>query len=269
MFGIALEDLLGFNSVKLRVCGTGHRRIVVFPGMEGSGESCLQVIAKTLSLNQLWQETQLVVVDYSGEGHSSLESLVETIITLLAQAFGNTGLIFWGQSFGNILGILAADSERLKVEHFLMVSAFDSLPALKITFEVLTGRFVPDSVYRATIKPIGRYIFGPCGDQRDHPFFDALERAPGSVFGRRTSWLAHRSFAEYYSRARYHARVWLGSRDRLVDLNRQKSLFMGLARGGRFTFEMIPGSGHVVLPLECISWISNQLAESLPAILSG
>lgn len=236
------------GGVTLRATGEGES-VFVFPGMEGSGESCLHLAAPVLEeASARGMPHRLVLVDYGGEAHDSLEDLFATMADLVAAAAGGEPCTFWAQSFGNILAARVSRDPRLQVRRFVLVSPFTRLSPVRAHLGALAMGATPGFAYRATIKPIGRLLFGPPGDRPEHPFFDALQAAPGPVFGNRTGWLRSRDFASDFEAITAPAKVWLGERDRLVELERQKEFFAGLARTRpNYHFETLSGPGHVVL----------------------
>jgi hypothetical protein len=84
--------------------------VVFFPGMEGSGESCMHLVVPTLErLAARGAGHRLVLVDYADEQHTSFDALSDTIAALLAEtptAWADT--TFWGQSFGNLMAVSVA-----------------------------------------------------------------------------------------------------------------------------------------------------------------
>jgi uncharacterized protein (AIM24 family) len=57
--------------------------------------------------------------------------------------------------------------------------------------------------------------------------------------------------------------VWLGERDRLVDLPRQLAFFGALTRGPGSQLQVIGGSGHVVLPPVSVRYARETIADWL------
>ena len=247
------------NGVTLRTAGQGTPVFVV-PGMEGTGESCFHLAHPVLRDLDTYQ---FVLVDYGAEVHDSFDALVDTLITLIGGAAGDH-CVFWGQSFGNLLAAAVAEGSNLPVEQLLLVSPFTRLPNWKVALGVTVLSLTPPPLYRATARLGGRYLFGPAGDQPDHPFFDSLRRSPPRDVARRTNWLRKRSFASVFSGLSAPTRVWLGAEDRLVDLDAQKAYFSGLAgRRDHVELTMIPESGHVVLPSTAVASTREQLRSAL------
>lgn len=245
------------QGVTLRVRGEG-RPVFIFPGMEGSGESCLHLALPVLDAQP---DLQAVLVDYGAEEHETFEDLVETLHTLVGEEAGKGPSLFWAQSFGNLLAAAIAARGDLDIERFTMVSPFMELPPWKVHAGVLSLAVTPGFLYRATVRPMSRYLFGPAGDQSDHLFFDALHGAPVSNVLRRTRWLRGRRFPHLYEKVNAPARVWLGMRDRLVNLSSQQAFFAELTDGkSNYSMRMVPGSGHVVLPTEAVEMARRDLS---------
>ena len=67
------------NGVTLRECGKG-KAVFVFPGMEGSGESCLHLAEPVINQARAGGTPyRLVLVDYAREEHDTLSDLIGTI----------------------------------------------------------------------------------------------------------------------------------------------------------------------------------------------
>lgn len=242
-------ELRSRNGVTLRQQGKGTP-VFVFPGMEGSGESCLHLVVPVVSGHN---EYSIVLVDYSQEQHHTFEALIETIHGLISEMAGNGSCLFWAQSFGNLLATSVAAKGGISVERFILVSPFTELPPWKIMMGVLPLYITPNVIYQATIKPLGQYVFGPAGDQADHIFFDALKRSTVPTVRRRTNWLSGRNFQDTFTAISVPAHVCLGERDRLVNLPEQRAFFEHLeVRNPLFKVTIIPGSGHVVLPSKVV-----------------
>ncbi len=248
------------NGVTLRECGEGEA-VFVFPGMEGSGESCLHLAEPVINQARLVGTShRLMLVDYAREEHATLGDLIETINQLIQSETNDESCVFWAQSFGNLLATGVANLGKTNVRKFLFVSPFTKLPVLKTYLGSLGMHVTPTYVHRATIEPIGRYIFGPTGDQKHHPFFSALRRSTPAVVGRRTGWLRSRQFSAFYESISAPAKVWLGKRDRLVDLAEQRSFFTTLLQDKEnYRLSMIEGSGHVVLPSPSVQRLRQDL----------
>jgi fermentation-respiration switch protein FrsA (DUF1100 family) len=58
-------------------------------------------------------------------------------------------------------------------------------------------------------------------------------------------------------------KVWLGQRDRLVDLRAQTRFFGALTQRTGNALSMVPGSGHVMLPRAAVASIQDGLTAWL------
>jgi pimeloyl-ACP methyl ester carboxylesterase len=251
------------GGVVLRVNGEGDPLFVI-PGMEGGGESCMQlvhvVVNKAQALNHGYR---VVLVDYSAEMCPSLEALVDQIYALLTQE-GIHNCQIWAQSFGNLLAVRLAAHSDLNIDRFLLVSAFTSLPKPSACIGAALTAVSPRVLYKACIGPIARYVFDPVGDQVGHPFFGAMQQADPRVIARRTRWLCNRDFFEEFASNYTPTKVFLGTKDRLLNLRQQTGIFADLARTREnYHFSLIEGSGHVTLPTPVVFEASQQFLEWL------
>lgn len=252
----SLQPIASRNGVTLRTRGEG-KPVFVIPGMEGSGESCLHLAVPVLDAAP---DHRLVLVDYGNEKHPTLEALAETVSALVAEVAGAAPCRVWAQSFGNLLAVALAG--QVAVERWAFVSPFTELPAWKAHGGTLSLAVTPSFLYRATIRPMGKYLFGPPGDADDHPFFDALYRAPVPTVRRRTSWLRGRDAQAAFEAVPGEVHVWLGALDRLVDLDDQRRRFAALAASRpHWHLSMIEGSGHVVLPTSAVETARREVAS--------
>lgn len=262
---ITWQTLANRRGVTLRVNGEGPP-LLVFPGMEGSGESCLHLAAPvTEEAAARGKPHRLILVDYAAEKHATLADLCHTITEAVEESVGGEAVI-WGQSFGNLLAATVAQEARLQVNKLVLVSPFTGLPPLRTRLGVLVLQFTPTLLYRQTTKPAGRFLFGPAGDQPNHPFFDALQRGRPQVIARRTNWLQGHTFEDRFRNLRAPARVWLGAEDRLVDLDNQKDFFSGLTQDRtNYHLSVIEGAGHVVLDTDTTRQVRRKLLDWLLA----
>jgi pimeloyl-ACP methyl ester carboxylesterase len=260
----ALETIYDRDGILLQTWGHGTN-LVVFPGLEGSGESCLHLVLPVLSQAlDRGQPFRLLLVNYAHEKHQTLEAMVHSINRGLAQVLGNDSCIFWAQSFGNLLATGSALTGSVHVSKFLMVSPFTRLPSLLARLSLASLYVTPTFLYRATIKPMGRYVFGPVGENGNHPFFDSLTRATTPNARRQTRWLVGSDFSNNFESIRVPAKVWLGEKDRLVNIRQQIRFFKDLAaRKPNYHLSLIPTSGHVVLPHQTVEQAREELLEWL------
>lgn len=239
----------GGSGITLRVLGEGMP-VFVFPGMEGSGESCLHVVLPVLEqARRAGRNFQLLLVDYAAEQHPTLDELIGQIHEVVARAAAGRPCVFWAQSFGNLLATGVRAQGGINAERFLLVSAFTELPQPLARFTAAAMRVTPTFIYRMTIEPLGRLVFGPVGEESQHPFFASLKRADSPTVQRRTNWLCGHNFSRWFSDLTAPTKIWLGMDDRLVAIDKQRAFFERLAQTrDNFEFSMIPGSGHVILP---------------------
>jgi pimeloyl-ACP methyl ester carboxylesterase len=239
--------------------------LLVIPGMEGSGESCIEVVMGVLSA--LGTPYRLVLVDYSQERCGSFEELSEIIHSLAHKLVctERAHVRVWAQSFGNLLALSMLDRGDITVESIVLVSPFTALPIWKVTPAVLTMKITPTSIYRLSIGPIGRLVFGPVGDRPNHSFFEAMRRSDAPTMARRMGWLQKRSFFSLFEGNRWPSQVYLGLADRLIALQQQHSYFLELAvTKGNYSVTGIPGSGHVIIPTNVVHDAVQNIASNWP-----
>jgi pimeloyl-ACP methyl ester carboxylesterase len=256
-------DLARRRGVRLRARGAGPP-VVVFPGLEGSGESCLHLVLPVAAPGGGAPHGRVILVDYAAERHRVLGELVSTVSELLGEVL-STGqaVTIWGQSFGNLLGALVAQRGGLPVRRSVLVSPFTGLPQARVAAgrAALTLAWRP--LYRATTPAVGRCVFGPAPRGTGGPFFRAIAAAAPGDMGRRAGWLADADFASAFLTLPGRLGVWLGERDRLVDLPRQLAFFGALTRGPGSQLQVIGGSGHVVLPPVSVRYARETIADWL------
>ncbi len=258
------ETGLSRNGCVLREHGDGAN-LFLFDGMQGSGEASMELIVPIAErLKAAGRPHRIILFDYSAEQHATLDELVETARQLVQERSAGQPCIFWAQSFGTLIATAPKLAQSVDVRRFVLVSGFTMLSQLKTALSTLLLRFTPTWLYRLTIGPLGRFLFGPPGDQPHHPFFAALARGTSSTARRRTSWLRRRNFAEQFAGTPAPSKVWLGERDRLIRLPAERAFFESLAgRRPDFRLEMMPGCGHLVLPSQCFPPVWQQIAEWL------
>lgn len=257
---VSWNTLYNEDGILLQSSGEGTN-LVVFPGLEGSGESCLHLLLpvqeRALAENAPFR---LILVNYAHEHHVSLHDLIVSVNKGLKKHFDQDPCIFFAQSFGNLLATGVLELNQINVKKLLMVSPFTSLPSLLTGISVAAMYVTPTFLYRATIKPMGRYVFGPVGANGNHPFFGSLAKATSSQVKRQTQWLLNAHFDDQYTSINIPVKTWLGEKDRLVDLQSQLFFFKNLAsRKTGFTLALVPDCGHVVLPDEAASFMKEDL----------
>ena len=115
-------------------------------------------------------------------------------------------------------------------------------------------------------EPWDDYALIDCGDGRKYERFGPIRTVrpePQAMWAPASKdWDAQAEFEAVTG----PARVWLGARDRLVDLDDQRRLFAALAHARPdWTLTMMPESGHVVLPAPAVEAARDQLTTWLAA----
>lgn len=250
--------------VRLRCTGAGAP-VVVLPGLEGSGESCLHLVLPVVLPEGRSPRGQLWLVDYGQERAPSLGRLVEAVRSLLTAALGNRGPVrLWTQSFGGPLLARVLEEPPVEVMRTVLVSPFTRLAPGRVRLARASVAASPAPLLCALTKPTARLVFGPVGDAANAPFFAALAAASRRDLRRRLSFLHEADFTVPFTRLPGPVRVWLGAQDRLVDLSREMAFFQALARGSGGV-RVLAGSGHVVLPTPAVAQARAEMAQWLDA----
>lgn len=251
------DEAAAADGVRLRTAGSG-RPLIVVPGMEGDGTSCMQTVLPVWRALQDNRPTQLILVDYSAERHASLSGLEATMVALLRGVVREPAAV-WGQSFGCLPA--AAIAAQINAPFLVLVSPFCSLPVSR-TFAAGLLKWTPRAVYRPTAKPVGQWVFGPLGRQRHHAFFRTLQDADPRDVARRTGWLRGQDFRSRFEQGPASVGTWFGIRDRLVDLRGQLEVFSLLNQADGFP-RFIPGGGHILFPEVSIAFAQKQILSWL------
>jgi pimeloyl-ACP methyl ester carboxylesterase len=255
-------ELSRLGGVRLLATGEGPP-VVVLSGLEGSGESCLHLVLPVVVPAGASPRGRVILVDYAAEQHRLLAELVDTIGKLLSRTLPGETVTLWGQSFGNLLAALIAQNGSVSVQRSVLVSPFTALPQARVAVARVALAVAWRPIYRVTARPVSKFVFGPAPGHFGDSFFRAISREAPSDVRRRVGWLARTDFASAFLALPAPAGVWLGERDRLIDLSRQLAFFarLTLAPGSRLT--VIPGSGHVVLPPDAVSYTRATVADWL------
>jgi len=257
-----------YGDSKLGNTGT----IFLVPGMEGSGESCVHLVEQVLlHAVEAGLAYHLDLIDYSAERCGQFDelaravnALMRTQLALRASTVKVNSAILWAQSFGNLLALAAASLGDLQFSNAVLVSPFTNLPPWTLVPAVAATTITPTPLYRATIGPIARYLFGPAGDQPEHAFFAAMKRADAPTVHRRIAWLKGADFSSLFVRNKLETTVFLGTQDRLIDLQKQRNFFSELPYiCGSYRFAEIAGSGHVVLPSNVVARAAKDIYLNL------
>jgi pimeloyl-ACP methyl ester carboxylesterase len=249
------EDMAEAQGVRLRSSGTG-RPLIILPGMEGDGTSCLHVVTPVVQRLRKNKPIRMILVDYSAEKHRTLSDLDRTVVDLLRVVVDEPAYV-WGQSFGCLLAAVAA--HNLPTQQVILVSPFTRLPRSR---EVVTRliRWTPRFLYRVTSKPLCRWVFGPVGSASNHPFFAALQNADPRDVARRSAWLRGEDHADRFTVIASLTSAWFGARDRLINLPQQMEIFGGMPLGKRIP-RTVAGAGHVILPTESVDILVNEISS--------
>lgn len=252
------ETLAEVDGVVLRASGQGEP-LLVLPGMEGDGTSCLQLVGEVQRALADRRALRVVLVDYAAEQQRSLEELESVVVRLVGTA-GLQPAVVWGQSFGCLLAASVARTTR--PSRLVLVSPFTDLPASRDVAARLLA-FVPRPLYRATSTPVCRWVFGPAHGQEGAAFLASLREGDPVDVSRRASWLRDRDRRDHFEGLLdERAAVWFGTRDRLVDLRGQLEVFAEL--GGEACRPcLVPRCGHVVLPATAVAFLTERLTAWL------
>ncbi|MCH8330263.1 MAG: hypothetical protein IH946_02610 [Bacteroidetes bacterium] len=264
-FNIPFIDANEENGVVIQTWGEGVP-LVVIPGLEGSGESCLHFIVPAVEeLLEQGVSFQLCLVNYSSEMCKTVDDLSETIERLLQKTYQEKELLVFSQSFGNLLTAKIGSRARLPIKGIFMISPFMKVPYLLIRLAYLSMFMTPTWLYRATIKPLGRYVFGPTGKAgRFHPFFEALTRATSRHVRRQTGWLVPLNYETVYPELEVPVTIVLGRLDRLVNIEKEIANFESLcSKRNDWKLLINDNNGHVIFIQNEVDWAKNDLVKFL------
>lgn len=255
-----LRELGRSDGVRLLAAGSGPT-VVVFPGMEGSGESCLRLAAEVVLTGP--GEGRLVVVDYAGERHRFLGALIDTIAGLLERHLDRSPLTWWGQSFGNLLLAGVQPLTAAAVRGTVLVSPFTGLPTGRVRAARALLAVTPQALYSATSPTVSRAVFGPAPRGTGDEFFSVLGRMRVADLRRRAGWLLNGDLAGYFLSLSGPLGVWFGEEDRLLDLPRQLAFFTALTKGVGGRVNLLDGCGHVLLPAPAVALAAQGIGDWL------
>jgi len=256
---IGWEELGRAGGVVLRSAGSGSP-VVLLPGLEGSGESCLHLAGPVVLGPDAPAQARLLLVDYAGERHRFLGELVDTIAGLLRAHLPEEPVTWWGQSFGNLLLALVQPQVARPVRTRVLVSPFTGLPPLLLHATRAALSVTPRALYAATTPTVARWIFGPMPTGTGDDFVAAVAGADPADVVRRTGWLARGDCAGAFLSADAPCGIWFGADDRLVDLPRQLAFFSALTSGGRGRTSVLPGCGHVTFPPAAVAQLREEIS---------
>jgi hypothetical protein len=256
------------NGVELHESGAGGATVVFVPGMTGGGQAtlelCVRVVEKAAAAGQ---PHRVLLVDYTREQHPTFEALRDTIEALVRPALGNQHCVLWSES----LGCLAAPPPRFdaafNVRKRVMISAFGGIPAGPLRLGLIGMTISPAPLFRWVMGPMGRWAFGPPGDRPHHQFFESVADTPPQVARRRSAWIkGGRRFDDWFEATPIPTKVWLGTRDHLIDFDRERALFTRIAAArADFHLSIVEGGGHVVTDTKLLD---QMFAEVYPWFVS-
>ena len=246
-FNLPWQDFPFAQGVRLRVCGEG-KKVILIPGMEGSGESCADLAEWLVSESRKnGNPVQIVLVDYRSEREETLEHLTHAIAAAIeSRAVGRA--ILWSQSFGNVIATKLLATGRIQVSKHLMFSPFASLPRWKQKSGEWILRWSPRVLYRWLSPLVSRLLFGPIPSP--HPFLEVLANEDPVHYAKRVGWLRDPSLKRLFSDISCSKAIWIGDRDRLIEPARQIQFYENLKRSGSVQLEVkvLPGIGHMLFP---------------------
>ena len=244
-FGNYWNVIASEDGVALRICGEG-RPLVLIPGMEGSGESCLDLAEWIINKSQKnGNGIQVILVDYKNEQSNTLLDLVMIIENLL-QHHLNEPFMLWSQSFGNIIATKMLFRQKIKPSRHLLMSPFAIVPKFKLMIGQLLIRLTPRLLYRKWTPIISRWVFGPMTDV--HPFLDALASEDPKNYSRRISWLFIGNVTDQFSYSAFPRAVWIGSCDKLINPCQQLKFFKANPDAALLEINVIKKTGHMLFP---------------------
>jgi hypothetical protein len=263
---VAWRTIAERNGVALRESGTGAPLVFV-PGMTGGGQATLELCVQvTEQATAAGKPHRLLLVDYTLEEHTTIEALRDTIEALVRPTLGTERCVLWTESLGCVAAPPPRFDSAFNIRKRVMISAFGGVPQFLLRLGLIGMAISPRSIYRWFMGPMGRWVFGPCGDRPDHIFFDSVAGTPPKVARRRSGWLKGRSFYDLFEATSVPTRLWLGTRDRVVDIKRERAFFTRVAAEvPGFELSVVEGGGHVVTDT---ALLAHMLAEVTPWVIS-
>ena len=254
------------DGVALRESGAGAPLVFV-PGMTGGGQATLGLAVRVAErAAAAGRPMRLLWIDYTRETHDTFDGLRDTVEALVRPALGGERPIIWTESLGCLVAPPPRFDAAFSARKRVMVSPFADVPQIPLRLGLVSMAIAPPPLYRWVMGPMGRFTFGPPGDRPDHVFFHAVADTPPSVARRRSKWLVGQRFDAWFEATAVPTKVWLGSCDRLVGIDRQREFFQRLAasRPG-FELSMVEGGGHVVTDSKLVA---QMIAQIYPWVVS-
>ncbi|HEY6002586.1 MAG TPA: hypothetical protein VIV57_06905 [Anaeromyxobacter sp.] len=244
---VDFETRATLNGVELREHGEG-RPLLFVPGMTGGGQATLDLAVRVAERAAAeGKPHRLFLVDYTAESHDTLEALQDTVTELVVRRLGKEPCLVWTESLGNLVVPPPRLDRVLQVARRVMISPFARVPGLRLAIGLALMAVTPPTLYRWSMAPLGRFMFGPPGDRPDHVFFAAIAEVSPQAARRRSAWLRGKEFAAWFEATSVPTKAWLGGCDRVVSIDEEKERFARLATERRnFRLSVIDGGGHVV-----------------------
>lgn len=231
--------------------------LLAIPGIDGSVGSIAPIV------EQLAQQRQVVVVDYTHENNETMEALTKEIVdTAQAELAGPLDLL--GQSIGTIIAAQVASLDVLPVRKVVLIGTFTRLRWKTLQLSNLVTGITPRWLYRLTSAPLMALVCGPVGDGGNHPFFAAARASDPQGTIKRTNWEIERDFSADLLQLRNTTLILMGAQDRFVpnikcEITRLRELF----NDHPATIVAIPYAGHVLLPTTAIVKAVGEIKEFL------
>lgn len=262
---VAWRTIAERHGVELRESGSGAPLVFV-PGMTGGGQATLELCVRVAERAAAGGAPhRLLLVDYTREEHPTLDALRDTVEKLVRPVLGAEPCVLWTESLGCLVAPPRFD-DVFNARKRVMISAFGGVSQFKLQLSLLGMAISPPGIYRWFMGPMGRWVFGPCGDRPGHIFFDAVARTPSNVARRRSLWLKGRRFDDDFEAIKVPTKLWLGALDRVVDIKRERAFFTRLAGElPGFALSVVEGGGHVVTDT---TLLAQMLGEVYPWVVS-
>jgi len=238
----------------LRADGGQGPPLVYLPGIDGSGELLLGTAAR------LERRFRLVRLAWRPDGDDTYEALARAVVALLESLRVGRAL-FLAESFGGALGLQLALDHPGHVRGVAIVNGFAHFRRrARLALTALVLPLVPSPLFRLGRRALGpRELIGPRRDPEVERLFLAL---PGiecdEGYARRLRMIRALDLRPRLAEIRRPVALYASERDRVVD-----SVFQAREMAARLpdaTMEILPASGHVVLPFADEPWVERMEA---------
>lgn len=222
--------------------GTKGTPLLFIPGIDGcpgSVEPIMESLAKT---------RPVYLVDYQNENNNRFEELVEEIVKVI-QEKGPATFDLCGQSIGSLLAAAVSAKLPNKTKHLVLTCTYTRVRNMIMGISNIFLRLTPVFLYKIITPLSMRFICGPVGDGKNHPFFKELEFGNKKAIMRRTAWQINRDFSQELSLVSVPMLVINGENDRFVPRRSQEFQTIRKIVAGKKQGELhaIPNAGHVLL----------------------